>query len=294
MKKLSILCLLAIIPFLLIAQEKGIQFVEGTFAEALDKAAKENKNVFVDCYASWCGPCRYMANRVFNTDTVGNYMNSRYVSFKVDMEKGEGPKLQKQFKIKAYPTFIIFNPAGKELGRFAGTTSVSQFIEYIGIVTEGKDIANLQEKEKNADLQRKDTLYDEGKGVKFLDISYEQAIEIAKMENKRIFIDCYASWCAPCRKMLNTTFKDTRIGNLLNFQFIVIKVNMEKEKDGKMLKNKFGVNVYPTYLLINPDGTLYNSFVGGASVLDFADKLKNALLGIEDEYIQKERLRKTR
>ena len=143
----------------------------------------------------------------------------------------------------------------------------------------------MQEKEKNADLQRKDTIYDEGKGVKFLDISYEQAIEIAKMENKRIFIDCYASWCAPCRKMLNTTFKDTRIGNLLNFQFIVIKVNMEKEKDGKMLKNKFGVNVYPTYLLINPDGTLYNSFVGGASVLDFADKLKNALLGIEDESI---------
>ena len=82
MKKLSILCLLAIIPFLLIAQEKGIQFVEGTFAEALDKAAKENKNVFVDCYASWCGPCRYMANREFNSDTVRNYLSSRFVSFK--------------------------------------------------------------------------------------------------------------------------------------------------------------------------------------------------------------------
>ena len=294
MKKLSVLFWLTIIPFSLTAQEKGIQFIEGTFVEALSRAAKDNKNIFVDCYASWCAPCRYMANQVFNTDTVGKYMNSRYVSFKVDMEKGEGPELQKQFKIKAYPTFIIFSPEGKELGRFAGSTPAPQFIKYVGIVTEGKNIADLQKKEKNDDLQEKDTIYDEGKGVKFLDISYEQAIEMAKIENKRVFIDCYASWCAPCKKMLNTTFKDTRIGNFINYQFIVIKVNIEKEKDGKMLKNKFGINVYPTYLLINPDGTLYNRFVGGASVLDFADKLKNALLGVEDEYTQKERLRKVR
>ena len=70
------------------------------------------------------------------------------------------------------------------------------------------------------------------------------------------------------------------------------KVNMEKEGDGKMLKNKFGVKVYPTYLLINPDGTLYNKFVGGAYVTAFADKLKNALLGEEDEYTKKERMQK--
>ena len=53
---------------------------------------------------------------------------------------------------------------------------------------------------QNNDLQKKDTIYDEGKGVQFLEISYEQALAKAKAENKRIFIDCYASWCAPCKE----------------------------------------------------------------------------------------------
>ena len=78
----------------------------------------------------------------------------------------------------------------------------------------------------------------------------------------------------------------------MNYQFVTIKVNMEKAGDGKMIKNKFGVKVYPTYLLINPDGTLYNKFIGGAYVTAFADKLKNALLGEEDEYIKKNAYRK--
>ena len=298
MKKVFIQLLFAILPLAIAAQEKGIEFVKGTFAEALAKAKKENKNLFVDCYATWCRPCHYMSEKVFSTDSVGQHMNAGYVSFKIDMEKGEGPELQKQFKIKAYPTFIVFSPQGKELGRFAGAAPAPQFLQYVAMAAEGKDVAAFQQKElqkrikKNEDLQKKDTIYDEGKGVQFLDISYEEALAKAKAENKRIFVDCYASWCAPCKKMLATTFKDTRIGNFMNYQFIPIKVNMEKEGDGKMLKNKFGVKVYPTYLLINPDGTLYNKFVGGAYVTAFADKLKNALLGEEDEYAKKERMQK--
>lgn len=33
---------------------QGIEFEHGTFAEALAKAKKENKMVFMDCYTSWC------------------------------------------------------------------------------------------------------------------------------------------------------------------------------------------------------------------------------------------------
>lgn len=296
MRKVFIQLLLAILPLSIAAQEKGVEFVKGTFAEALAKAEKENKNLFVDCYASWCGPCHYMSSKVFTTDLAGKYMNAGYISFKIDMEEGEGPELQKQFKIKAYPTFIVFSPKGKELGRFTGTASAPQFLQYIAMATEGKDVAAFQQKEQERKIrrnnysQKKDTVYDEGNGVLFLDISYEQALAKAKAENKRIFVDCYASWCAPCKKMLDTTFKDTRLGNFMNYQFITIKVNMEKAGDGKMLKNKFGVKAYPTYLLINPDGTLYNKFVGGAYVTAFADKLKNALLGEEDEYTPKEHM----
>ena len=40
-------------------------FQDISFSEALKKTKEENKMVFVDCYTSWCGPCKYMADKVF-------------------------------------------------------------------------------------------------------------------------------------------------------------------------------------------------------------------------------------
>jgi thiol:disulfide interchange protein len=298
MKKWFIQLLLMALPLSLLAQEQGIRFVKGTFSEALEKAGKENKNVFVDCHTLWCGPCRYMENNVFTEDSVGRYMNSRYVSFKIDMEHGEGPELQKKFKVAAYPTFILFNPEGKELGRFEGSAESSQFIQYVEFAAAGKNVRELQQAQRkqqgqeNASIaQEKDTIYDDGKGVIFRELTYAQALEKAKAENKLIFIDCVASWCAPCKKMANTTFKDTRVGNLMNRQFITIEVNVE-EGDGKEIAEKYGVKLLPTYLLIDPDGSEYNRFVGGVRVLDFASKLTKAVMGVEDEYVKSQRLQK--
>lgn len=42
------------------SQNKNINFELGTFEEALAKANKENKLLFVDCYTTWCGPCKQM------------------------------------------------------------------------------------------------------------------------------------------------------------------------------------------------------------------------------------------
>jgi len=36
----------------------GIQFFKGTFQQALAKAKKENKMIMMDCYTTWCGPCK--------------------------------------------------------------------------------------------------------------------------------------------------------------------------------------------------------------------------------------------
>lgn len=44
---------------------KGTVFEKGTLKELLAKAAKEKKYLFVDVYATWCGPCKAMATQVF-------------------------------------------------------------------------------------------------------------------------------------------------------------------------------------------------------------------------------------
>lgn len=113
--------------------EKGMAFEpEGTlFKDAVAKAKQTNKLVFLDCYTSWCGPCKMMSNTVFPQEKVGAYMNPRFVNIKIDMEKGEGVELTKRLQISAYPTFIIFNGDGNEIGRFLGGCDADAFIKKV-------------------------------------------------------------------------------------------------------------------------------------------------------------------
>lgn len=41
-----------------------IVFEKGTWEEVKEKAAKENKPIFVDAYTTWCGPCKWMAKNI--------------------------------------------------------------------------------------------------------------------------------------------------------------------------------------------------------------------------------------
>ncbi len=109
-----------------------VKWEEGTLNQALKKAKESGKElVFLDCYATWCGPCQYMAKSVFTTKEAGDYFNKKFVNIKIDMEKGEGINLARQFKIQGYPTFIILNSNGKELGRIVGGAEIKQFIQKV-------------------------------------------------------------------------------------------------------------------------------------------------------------------
>ena len=94
MKKIVLAVFMAAMALSLSAQ---INFREGGFAEALEAAKSENKLVFMDCYTSWCGPCKLMASKEFVQEKAGEYFNPRFVSVKIDMEKGEGVELRKRY-----------------------------------------------------------------------------------------------------------------------------------------------------------------------------------------------------
>lgn len=110
------------------ARGQGIVFDEGTFDEALAKAKKEGKMVFVDCYTSWCGPCKRMAQQVFPMAEVGEAMNGRFVCLMRDMEKGEGVELAKRYRVASYPTFLILNADGSLQHKFVGATGPKTFL----------------------------------------------------------------------------------------------------------------------------------------------------------------------
>src|SRR5690606_39985336 len=76
----KLLFILCCIPLLAVAQEKGIQFEHQTTWEKVKAKAKaENKHIFVDCFTTWCGPCKYMSSTIFPQEKVGYFFNAHFV-----------------------------------------------------------------------------------------------------------------------------------------------------------------------------------------------------------------------
>jgi thiol-disulfide isomerase/thioredoxin len=101
-------------------QGEGIQFFHGSWEEALEKAKSEQKPIFVDAYASWCGPCKRMAAQVFPQEEVGAFFNAKFINVKMDMEKGEGPEFAKKFPVRAYPTLLFITPQEEKFHEHVG------------------------------------------------------------------------------------------------------------------------------------------------------------------------------
>jgi tetratricopeptide (TPR) repeat protein len=110
---------------------------EGDFAAALAKAKKEKKYVFIDFYATWCGPCKMMDRQVY-TDSAMAKAAAKYVNRKIDAEKGEGITLAKRYGVAAYPTMVIVDAAGKEVNREQGFRPATHMVRFLDDTREGR------------------------------------------------------------------------------------------------------------------------------------------------------------
>lgn len=108
---------------------QGIDFFHGSLDEAKTLSQKTGKLIFIDCYTSWCGPCKRMASQVFTLEDVGKYYNENFVNMKIDMEKEEGPSVSRTYGITAYPTLIFIDHKGQLVLRKVGGTDGPGFIE---------------------------------------------------------------------------------------------------------------------------------------------------------------------
>ncbi len=109
--------------------EGGIVFIENNFSEAINKAQKSNKLIFVDAYATWCGPCKMMSKNIFPDKDVSALFNANFINLKMDMEKGEGISMTKRYDVSAYPTLLFLDGRGQLVHKALGYHDVNDFIE---------------------------------------------------------------------------------------------------------------------------------------------------------------------
>ncbi|SMC66399.1 thioredoxin family protein [Pedobacter nyackensis] len=112
--------------------------------------------------------------------------------------------------------------------------------------------------------------------IAFKEADWKTQLATAKKENKIIFFDAYTSWCGPCKMMAKDVFTKDNVADLFNQTFLNVKYDMEKG-EGPVLKDKYEVSAYPTYLFINGDGEVVHKIVGGMSAPEFIAEAGKAL-----------------
>ncbi|MCF8325678.1 MAG: thioredoxin family protein [Leadbetterella sp.] len=106
----------------------GIHFQKGNWQQALDLAKKENKVVFLDIYATWCGPCKQLKKYTFADKSAGDFFNTNFVNIALDGEQEEGAVLARKFGIEAYPTLMFVTPEGELITKSLGFRTASDLI----------------------------------------------------------------------------------------------------------------------------------------------------------------------
>lgn len=91
---------------------QGLSFEQTSLAEALVKAQKTNKLVFIDAFTTWCGPCKMMTKEVFTDSLVADFFEQNFVNVKLDMEKGEGIAVAERYQVWVYPSLLFLDYTG--------------------------------------------------------------------------------------------------------------------------------------------------------------------------------------
>lgn len=107
---------------------RSITFEDLSIEEAIAKAKKENKLVFIDAYTAWCQPCMLMVKNVFSLDEVADFYNQHFINLKMDF--GKDKKLAEKYQVHAYPAFLFVDGEGKLIYSAGGYTEKGPFIGY--------------------------------------------------------------------------------------------------------------------------------------------------------------------
>ncbi|WP_298737993.1 thioredoxin fold domain-containing protein [uncultured Chitinophaga sp.] len=111
-----------------------------------------------------------------------------------------------------------------------------------------------------------------GQEIRFSTQSYKEVLAAAKASHKKVFVDAFATWCAPCKELKKSTFKDPAAAAYFNKHFVNFSIDVEKG-EGVKLAETWQVEGLPTLLILDENGQVlanHTGFVDGKGLIRFA------------------------
>jgi len=131
--KAIIMLAVFLLPGVMFGQNAGIKFTEyASWNQVLVAAKGQKKNIFIDAYTTWCGPCKKMDVEVYPNPRIGKYINDHFIAVKIQFDRTEKDQetvtkwyeiatdLQKRFSINAFPTMLFVSSEDQLFGKIVG------------------------------------------------------------------------------------------------------------------------------------------------------------------------------
>lgn len=128
MRKYILAYHLVIFGWTVFGQNK-IHFEKSTALTHAKNLAKETrKPIFIDFYADWCGPCKWMERNIFSDGEVGNYINEHFINIKANIDLN-GKNLAAQYQVHSLPTYIFIDSMGSVITKASGSMEKAEFMQ---------------------------------------------------------------------------------------------------------------------------------------------------------------------
>ena len=113
MKNLCFLILLNLCATFVFSQSSGVRFANIDLTAAKQRAAIEDKLIFIDTYATYCKACKKL-EREFKNPKLSKFFNQNFINVRIDMDSKAGSEIKNKYQVVFLPTILIIDQLGNQ------------------------------------------------------------------------------------------------------------------------------------------------------------------------------------